>query len=205
MELDLTKEEKIEFVNRLNSKSIQNKLKYGRRYVTSAIFWAICGVISIVILALKIVTSMFFWPVVLLIWFFVIEDFLRGIKALIAAIKDASYGKMSYFQYRKLLKSGELGKWEEENIKLETSKVTGKDNKEQEETKEQKEIKEQDDIEKQEKVKQEVQEQESVTLTAEELAVLKKLMDKKVVKNVEEVLQTEKENTSKPNDNEGNK
>lgn len=31
MELDLTKEEKIEFVNRLNSKSIQNKLKYGRR------------------------------------------------------------------------------------------------------------------------------------------------------------------------------
>lgn len=199
MELDLTKEEKIEFVNRLNLKSIQSKLKYGRRYVTSAIFWAIGGVISIIILALKIITPAFFWPVVLLFWFFVLEDSLRGIKALIAAIKDASYGKMSYFQYRKLLKSGELGKWAELEDKKdsEINEVTNKETNEQEETKEQEDVK-------QENVKnEEAQEQESVTLTAEELAVLKKLMDKKVVKNFDEVEITDK--TSKPNDSKDKK
>lgn len=162
MENNLTQQEKIEFANNIMSEQTQKKLKYGKRYITSGYFWLVGGAVAIgTILALNIVTTSFFLPLALFTWAeFSIMDLLRGYKAVTKAVKDAGYGKISYRQYKKLLKSGELDRWVKGDTKSRTT-VEAKP----------------------------AQQQEGVTLTAEEVAVLKKLMDKKVVASVEEVQQ----------------
>lgn len=157
---------------------MQDKLKYGRRYIKSGYFWLICGGVVIgTLLALEFLPPSLYLDLALFTWAeFVFFDLFRGYRASIRAVKDSSYGKISYFQYKNLLKSGELDKWEEYAADLEKGNATGKVKQEKKD------------------VQENAQEPESVTLTTEEIAVLKKLMDKKIVKNIEALEQAEKSN-----------
>lgn len=174
---DLTQQEKLEFAKKINSNDVQDKLKYGRRYIISGYSWLIGGAVIIgAILISKIITVSFFLPLALLTWLeFSFVDLFRGYKASITAVKDASYDKISYMQYKKLLKTGELATWAECDAKLKSGSVADKTEQEKK------------DMQKLENVK----EQDGVTLTAEEVAVLRKLIDKKIVKSVEKSDKTE--------------
>lgn len=184
---DLTEQEKAEFVKKIKSDRIQNNLQYGKRYIISGYSWLVGGAIIIgIILALKVVPVEFFLPLALLTWLeCTIFDLFRGYKSSIRAVKDASSGKISYLEYKRLLKSGELEKWAKYDDELKSS------NSSNEVVQEKKE--------KQNKEESQKQEQEGVTFTAEEVALLKKLMDKKIINNVEGV--EKPENSSTPKDN----
>lgn len=166
MENNLTQQEKIEFANNMMSEQTQKKLKYGKRYIASGYFWLVGGAVAIgTILALNVITAEFFLPLALFTWAeFSIMDLLRGYKAVTKAVKDAGCGKISYRQYKKLLKSGELDRWARGDTKEKTTTATTAS----------------------------TAQQEGVTLSAEEVAVLKKLVDKKVISSIDEVQQTEK-------------
>lgn len=88
--------------------------------------------------------------------------FFASYRSMNKVLKNASNGKINYWKYKKLVKSGEFDKWLQGDVgKVEETTVEAKP----------------------------AQQQEGVTLTAEEVAVLKKLMNKKVVESVEEVQQ----------------
>lgn len=163
MENNLTQQEKIDFANNIMSEQAQKKLKYGKRYITSGYIWLIGGAVAIgTLLAINIVPASFFLPLALLTWAEAsIMDLYRGYKAVNKAVKDAGYGKISYRQYKKLLKSGELDRWAKGDTKTTTNTET-------------------------------TAQQEGVTLSAEEVEVLRKLVDKKVISSLDQVQQTEK-------------
>lgn len=121
MENNLAKQEKVEFAKNIKSEQMQKKLKYGSNYIKSGYFWLVGGGLTIgIILLLDIITPSFFLALALFTWAeFSISDLLRGYKAAIQAVKDSSYGKVSYSQYKKLLKSGEIDEWLKEEINQE--------------------------------------------------------------------------------------
>ena len=148
---DMTTEEKRLFAEKMTSGQGQKNLKYGKNRI---IFYGIVGIIGavglITLKILNIITAPFIVPLVLVVWGYGIAvQIIRGYKAMKNAVKDASYGKVTYKEYKQLVKSGELEKWLTEK---QNSNQTTVDN-----TVEQ--------------------------LTPEELAVLKKLIQKQDDKN----------------------
>lgn len=113
MENNLTKQEKREFARNIKSEQMQKKLKYGERYIKSGYFWLVGGALVIgSLLLFDVVPASFFLALALFTWAeFSISDLLRGYKSAIQAVKDSSYGKVSYMQYKKLLKSGKIDEW----------------------------------------------------------------------------------------------
>lgn len=176
---DMTEQEKIEFAQNIYSNKCQKALKYGNRYIKSGFIWGIGGAVAIgAVLALNIFRASFFLPLALFMWVdFTGLDLFRGYRAAIRAVKDASYGKVSYREYKKLLKSGELEQWAKGNTKGNV-------------------------VEQQPTTIQPSTQDGGVQLSAEEVAVLKKLMEKQGISNVDDLQTSNQQPTTKtPTDN----
>ena len=154
---NLTEQEKFEFANNIYSDKSQKQLKYGKRYIISGYIWGIGGALAIsIVLILNIFRASFFLPLALFMWVdFTGLDLYRGYRATIRTVKDAGYGKISYREYKQLVKSGELKQWLTGGGKVLDSTLSGD--------------------------AQATIHDGSVQLSAEEVAVLKKLMEKQGV------------------------
>lgn len=91
-------------------------------------------------------------------------------------LANAGKGKVTYKEYKQLVKSGELEKWLKGEIEQKTEPVINNQNEEN------------------------TEQDGSVTLSAEEVAVLKKIMNKKGLTNIDEITKAETttEETTKP-------
>ena len=110
---DMTTEEKRLFAEKMTSGQGQKNLKYGKNRI---IFYGIVGVVGAIgvyiVDSLNLISLPFFLPLTLfLLVYGVAIQILKGYKAMKNAVKDASYGKVTYKEYKQLVKSGELEKW----------------------------------------------------------------------------------------------
>ena len=114
----MTWEEKREFAERIISEPIQKKLKRGRRYLYSGFAWLIGGGLAIaIVLILKIFRASFFLPFALFMWVdFSLTDFFRFYTYAVKTVKRESRNRISYREYCRLKKTGELEKWLNEQI-----------------------------------------------------------------------------------------
>lgn len=156
-ELDMTVQEKKDFVTVLNDgqmKLIEFYKKSIRKNSISTLIFILVGIVIAYFLKIKLAI---FVPIyVALSLFTYIATFSASYLAMNRVLKNASKGKINYWKYRKIEKSGELDKWIKGEF-VENPKET--------------------DLEK----------NDNEDLTAEEMAVLKKLINKKGISNFDDI------------------
>lgn len=176
---DMTEQEKIEFAQNIYSDKCQKALKYGKKNIISGCVLGAAWIaaICVVVAVLPYVPSIFYPLAIFAAGYSTTISVLRGYKTLSKAVKDAGYGKVSYREYKKLLKSGELEQWAKGNTKGNV-------------------------VEQQPTTVQPSTQDGGVQLSAEEVAVLKKLMEKQGISNVDDLQTSNQQPTTKtPTDN----
>lgn len=176
---DMTEQEKIEFAQALSEKNLEKRLKNGRTYIKMGWFWGIGGSAALAAFTLLNIGFMdMFLPMGLAtLAIIAVPDLIRGYKTVKNVIREASGGKVSYREYKKLLKSGELEQWAKGNTKGNV-------------------------VEQQPTTIQPSTQDGGVQLSAEEVAVLKKLMEKQGISNVDDLQTSNQQPTTKtPTDN----
>lgn len=166
LELDMTQQEKSDFVKLLQDGPARLIAFYQKSIRQNNISTAIVVPAGIVFGIFIKINMAIYAPIFLVLSALTYgATFFASYRSMNRVLKNASNGKINYWKYKKLVKSGELDKW-----------LQGDFGKVEETTTETKPA----------------QQQEGVTLSAEEVAVLKKLVDKKVISSIDEVQQTEK-------------
>ena len=103
---EMSVEEKKAFVEKMQSEEMKKRWKYGADMIRSTL---ICGIIGFIVIILVIVVGKFKWMSnsfnIMMLAFFgcaftVIDGLVKGYKILNSVVKDASFGQVTYKDYR---------------------------------------------------------------------------------------------------------